>query len=89
MNHGKQSMNAGVAARHVARMVEDLICLKYDNRVSSGRQPRESRWRRPDLGWVKVNTDSSFLCSTGGAKCWPTGAAAPPCYVLINEDPGM
>jgi hypothetical protein len=30
-NHDKRSMNAGVAARHVARMVEDVICLKYDN----------------------------------------------------------
>jgi hypothetical protein len=54
-NHDKRSMNAGVAARHVARMVEDVICLKYDNMVSLGRQPRESRWRRPDPGWVKVN----------------------------------
>jgi hypothetical protein len=30
------------------------------------------------------------VVDTSGAKCWPTGAAPPPpCYVLINEDPGM
>jgi hypothetical protein len=27
----------------------------FNNMVSLGRQPRESRWRRPDPGWVKVN----------------------------------
>ncbi|KAF8730966.1 hypothetical protein HU200_016841 [Digitaria exilis] len=61
-NHGKANWNAGAAVRHIAKMVEDLVCIKADNIVHRPKTP--VRWKPPDAPWLKVNTDGAFGAST-------------------------
>jgi hypothetical protein len=67
--HGRNKWSPAVTARHVASMIEELIVLNHKVRV----QPSHQRtiWQKPDTGWVKVNTDASFVralrSGSGGA----------------------
>ena len=67
--HGKEVWNPRVALKHVATMVEELMCL---NMGGLKQPPREKqKWQKPVFGWRKVNTDASFQASSasgaGGA----------------------
>jgi hypothetical protein len=59
--HGRTRWSPEAAVKHVASMVQELICLgtKAD---TPARVP--GRWTRPHEHWVKVNTDASFLASS-------------------------
>ncbi|TVU10399.1 hypothetical protein EJB05_43925, partial [Eragrostis curvula] len=61
-NHGKANWNAGAAVRHIAKMVEDLMCIKADCTVPRPKLP--VRWKPPDASYVKVNTDGAFDANT-------------------------
>jgi hypothetical protein len=66
--HGRIRWSPGAPVRHVAAMVEDLMCLE----VQADKPTRvPGRWTRPQEQWVKVNTDASFMPSSssgaGGA----------------------
>ncbi|RLN04506.1 hypothetical protein C2845_PM13G11980 [Panicum miliaceum] len=65
--HGRKQWSAVAAAKHIASMVEDLICLQQKDVV----QPpsRNGTWSKLESSWCKVNTDASFLktpCTGGG-----------------------
>lgn len=57
--HGRTQWNPRAAARHIATMIEDMICLNAKPQVEQPRQ--RGVWRKPNCGWVKVNTDASFV----------------------------
>ncbi|RLN12708.1 hypothetical protein C2845_PM09G19940 [Panicum miliaceum] len=60
--HGKERWIPGVVVRHIAKMLDDLVCLSTTQEV---RTPQPcSRWRRPPEDWLKVNTDASFSAAT-------------------------
>ena len=59
--HGKTRWSPGAAVRHVATMVEDLMCLE----TQADRPTRvPGRWSKPQEHWIKVNTDASFVASS-------------------------
>jgi len=56
--HGRKAWEPGAIARYISRLMEDLTSLKQ---VSVLKQSvARSRWERPALGWIKVNTDAGF-----------------------------
>jgi len=56
--HGRTSWNPGAAVRHIADMVQELVCLDSKGEPS----PRvPGKWMRPQELWVKVNSDASFV----------------------------
>ncbi|RLN34247.1 hypothetical protein C2845_PM03G26600 [Panicum miliaceum] len=57
--HGRNSWNPGAAAKHIAAMVEDLLCLGTNQKMEHTRQ--RGVWKKPDPGWMKVNTDAFFI----------------------------
>ncbi|TVU02695.1 hypothetical protein EJB05_51796, partial [Eragrostis curvula] len=71
----KSQWSANAGARHVAKMLKDLVCLGNEKRQTQPRTPE--RWKPPDPGWVKVNTDGAFRVETG------TGATG---AILRNEE---
>ncbi|KAF8762172.1 hypothetical protein HU200_009718 [Digitaria exilis] len=64
-NYGIQK----IAVKHVASMVEELLCLSMERLNRSAR--RKQNWQKPVKEWCKVNTDASFISSSasgaGGA----------------------
>jgi ribonuclease HI len=58
-------------------MLEDLASLKLS--VKPAKPKRMVQWQRPELGWVKVNTDASFDPNSF------TGSAG----VVIHDHAGM
>jgi hypothetical protein len=67
--HGHLSSSPKAVARHIASLIEEMICLNSRTREE---QPRQVfSWNKPQTGWLKVNTDASFVLSThtgtGGA----------------------
>jgi ribonuclease HI len=63
--HGKGRWNPQAAVRHVAAMVEALVCLQASRPGGPPvGQSHSSEWRTPPQGWVKVNTDATFRMST-------------------------
>jgi hypothetical protein len=44
-------------------MVEDMVCL--EEKIDEVPHIRKGNWQRPDPGWCKVNTDASFVASSG------------------------
>ncbi|XP_034594752.1 uncharacterized protein [Setaria viridis] len=50
------------AVKHVANMVEALVCLGAKG-VRSNHRAQES-WHPPEEGWVKVNSDGTFEVRT-------------------------
>jgi len=73
--HGRTRWSPGAAVRHVASMVEDLLCLEVPA-VKPTRVP--GRWAKPQENWIKVNTDSAFHVSSA------TGAGG----VVIRDSDG-
>ncbi|TVU18379.1 hypothetical protein EJB05_34470, partial [Eragrostis curvula] len=66
-NHGKSHWNATAAVKHIAKMLEDLVCMETYNEPEKVRI--QERWKPPDQGWVKVNTDGAFgIASATGAS---------------------
>ncbi|KAL6640145.1 hypothetical protein ACP70R_021994 [Stipagrostis hirtigluma subsp. patula] len=65
--NGQRNWNPAAAARHMASMLEDLMCMNVGNLVPKIRAT--AQWQWPDTGWVKLNTDASFYSelSAGGA----------------------
>ncbi|XP_072146652.1 uncharacterized protein [Setaria viridis] len=64
--HGRTNWNPAAAVKHVANIVEELMCMGPRG-VSV--EPRVvERWKPPEEGWVKVNSDGSFdACRGQGA----------------------
>ena len=75
--HGRKVWEPGVAARFIATLLEELAGLKAMTQLARPR--RMTGWKRPDLGWVKVNSDAGF-CS---GDC--TGIAG----VVIRDHDGL
>ncbi|TVU26789.1 hypothetical protein EJB05_29353, partial [Eragrostis curvula] len=75
-NHGAKQWSPSAAARHVAKLLEDLVCMKEDTTPQQVR--RHERWIPPDTGWVKVNSDGAFLMNTS------TGASG----VIVRNERG-
>lgn len=65
--HGRKVWEPGAAVRHVAKMLEDLAGLQ---RPPEWKQHKElERWKKPEQGWVKVNTDGAFRADLGSGSC--------------------
>jgi hypothetical protein len=54
--HGKERWNPGVAVRHIAKMLEDLVCSTPSREVL--RPMQQTKWSKPPEDWLKVNTDA-------------------------------
>ena len=76
-NHGKLNWNAAAAARHISSMLEDFVCSGFE--AHHDRAGTRGSWARPSNGWMKVNTDASFLAATGAGS---TGA-------VLREERGV
>lgn len=63
--------------RYISSMQQDLASLKVP--LKPNRPSGLTVWRRPDEGWVKVNTDAAFDAATG------TGSAG----VVIRDHDGL
>jgi hypothetical protein len=72
--HGRNQWNPMAATKHVARIMEDMLCLR--SRGEHGEPRPTARWQSPEEGWVKINSHGSFDC------CRACGAAA---AVLCNH----
>ena len=44
-------------------MLEDLASLQLS--VEQKQQREVERWKGPEQGWIKVNTDAAFIAETG------------------------
>lgn len=44
-------------------MLEDMVCLKTPSMLAAPRQ--RVMWKKPPVGWMKVNTDAAFVSATG------------------------
>jgi hypothetical protein len=75
--HGRSGWHPIGAAKHVANLVEELLCLGH--RVEPPVMQQKEHWRAPDGDWVKVNSDGSFDGRLGGGA----GAA------VIRDHHGM
>ncbi|GJN26235.1 hypothetical protein PR202_gb14153 [Eleusine coracana subsp. coracana] len=75
-NHGAKSWDSKAAAAHVAKMLEDMTCMEWKDEV---RVTHRERWKPPDHGWIKVNTDGAFNPATS------SGAFG----VLIRDEEGQ
>ncbi|KAF8656343.1 hypothetical protein HU200_060725 [Digitaria exilis] len=65
--HGREKWDQRAAVRHVASMLEDMVCSEPTQEVSSSKPWR--RWSRPPEEWLKVNTDDAYSeASTSGAS---------------------
>jgi hypothetical protein len=63
--HGRTRWSPRAAVRHVATMVEDLMCLE----AKADKPTRVSgRWTRPQENWVKMNTEASFMSSSSSGE---------------------
>jgi hypothetical protein len=60
--HGKCSFDPKAAAKHITKMVEDVICLNWGAATPASRPNRA--WTKPSIGWRKLNTDASFSSAT-------------------------
>jgi hypothetical protein len=67
--HGRDKWSAKTAVKHIAAMVEELLCLEFP--VQNKPVRAKQTWQKPAPGWRKVNTDASFQASSssgaGGA----------------------
>lgn len=61
--HGRSAWNPSAAARHVAGIIEDLVCIKPKGGQSTSKT--KTRWTPPPEGWLKINSDGSFDCDLG------------------------
>ncbi|TVU37137.1 hypothetical protein EJB05_10434, partial [Eragrostis curvula] len=75
-NHGAKQWSPRAAVKHVAKMLEDLVCMKDDSVPQQVR--RHERWKPPDTGWVKVNSDGAFQMNSS------TGASG----VIVRDERG-
>lgn len=62
-HHGSRNWEPEAAVRHVSKMLEEMLSLEIERRLVTSK-PRE-RWKPPDPGWVKVNTDGAFYSEPG------------------------
>jgi hypothetical protein len=62
-DHGQTNRNPATAAKHVANMVEELLCLDMKSNKMDARPA--DQWRPPEDGCVKVNSDGSFDAARG------------------------
>ena len=60
---GRDRWNPYAAVSHVAKMLEDLVCLKVPGPQASLRC--RVKWKAPLEGWVKINSDAAFVAETG------------------------
>jgi hypothetical protein len=89
--HGQNRWNPIAAAKHVANLVEEMLCLgkRADCLVPKSKE----RWRLSEERWVKVNTDGSFDACVGhgvGAAVLrdhhgEVHAAQARCFGLVHE----
>lgn len=65
--HGRKAWEPAAMARFISSVLEDLASLKQPGRIS--KPPRDVKWRPPETGWFKVNTDAGFVSDgcTGSA----------------------
>jgi ribonuclease HI len=49
-------------ARYISSLLEELSNMKMPSRMA--KPGRQTRWQRPDEGWLKVNTDAAFDSSS-------------------------
>jgi hypothetical protein len=68
-DHGRSQWSPQAAAKHVGRMVEEVVCL-HTKGVRNNLRVTAS-WKRPAEGWVKLNTDGAF-----DVKYWLGSVAA-------------
>jgi hypothetical protein len=61
--HGKKQWSPLVASKHIASMIEEMICLGQEGRTNLPGQT--DTWKIPEAGWCKVNTDASFVAAAG------------------------
>ena len=61
--HGRDRWDPNAAVRHVAAMLEDMMCLETTSMLAPPRQ--RIMWKKPPLGWMKVNIDAAFVSATG------------------------
>ncbi|RLN12711.1 hypothetical protein C2845_PM09G13790 [Panicum miliaceum] len=75
--HDRKVWEPGAAVRYISSLLQDLASLKVPPKPN--RPSASATWRRPDEGWVKVNTDAAF----DAAMC--TGSAG----VVIRDHAGV
>lgn len=66
--HGWRVWEPRAAVRYISSVLEELASLKIPSKVQ---QPRTADVLKPQEGWVKVNTDTTFhsgACT--GAVVW-------------------
>jgi hypothetical protein len=56
--HGRVSWRPIAAAKHVAALIEEMICLNQSE--PRGQPAAQQGWHAPERGWIKVNTDAAF-----------------------------
>jgi hypothetical protein len=75
--HGRQVWEPGAAVRYISKLLEEMAMLKTPARPG---QPRMAmKWKKPEEGWCKVNTDAAFDTVSG------TGSAG----VVIRDEQGQ
>jgi hypothetical protein len=75
--HGRKVWEPGVAARYISKLLEEMAMLKVPTKPA---QPRLAvKWKKPDAGWLKVNTDAAFDAESG------TGSGG----VTIRDEQGL
>jgi hypothetical protein len=75
--HGRKVWEPGAAVQFLSTLLEELVSLKVPKEP---RLPRRSeKWRCPEEGWVKVNTDAGF----------DTTACSRSCGVVIRDHTGL
>jgi hypothetical protein len=60
---GRDCWNPYAVVSHVAKMLEDLVCLKLPGPQASLRC--RVKWKAPLEGWVKINSDDAFVAEMG------------------------
>jgi hypothetical protein len=68
MRHGRKVWEPGAVSRYISKMLEDMAMLKVPAKPGQPRLP--VKWKTPEAGWFKVNTDAAFdaVSGTGSAR---------------------
>ena len=75
--HWRKTWEPGAAVRFVSTLLQELAAQKVPKEPMLPRRPE--KWRSPEEGWIKVNTDAGF----------DTTACSGSCGVVIRDQTGL
>ncbi|CAD6237159.1 unnamed protein product [Miscanthus lutarioriparius] len=75
--HGRKTWEPGAAVWFVSTLLQELAAQKVPKEPRLPRRPE--KWRSPEEGWIKVNTDAGF----------DTAACSGSCGVVIRDQTGL